>query len=163
MNDPTHPAAEGNESGVQCPFPLRVRYHESDQMGVVHHAVYVTWFEAARVEAMRSLGIDYAELERAGQLLAVVDVGLRYRAAVRFGDDVEIESWVAERDRVRVRIEYVVWRREQGGQRTLACTGHTLLAHVDSALKPRRIPASLAQALDRWRRPADGSALPLAQ
>jgi acyl-CoA thioester hydrolase len=115
-----------------------VRYHESDQMGVVHHSNYICWFELARTEMMRAHGLDYAALERSGSLLAVVDVGLRYLAPARFGDEVVIESWISEVERVRVRFDYAV----KGGDaaETLLCRGHTLLACVDRSLVPRRIP-----------------------
>lgn len=125
-----------------------VRYHETDQMGVVHHSNYICWFELGRTEMMRAHGLDYAALERGGSLLAVVDVGLRYLAPARFGDEVVIESSITEVERVRVRFEYAV-RRVAGdgggdgdgdGEGTLLCRGHTLLACVDRQLVPRRIP-----------------------
>jgi len=115
-----------------------VRYHESDQMGVVHHSNYVCWFELARTEMMRAHGFDYAALERSGSLLAVVDVGLRYLAPARFGDEVVIESWISELERVRVRFDYAV--RSGDAAARILCRGHTLLACVGRDLVPRRIP-----------------------
>ncbi len=118
-----------------------VRYHETDQMGVVHHSNYIRWFELGRTEMMKAHGFDYAALEREGCLLAVVDVGLRYLAPARFGEEVVIDSWIAEVERVRVRFEYVV-RRADGAEAPL-CRGHTLLASVDRTLVPRRIPEAV--------------------
>ncbi len=118
-----------------------VRYHETDQMGVVHHSNYVCWFELGRTEMMKAHGLDYAELERSGCLLAVVDVGLRYVAPARFGDEIVIESRVAEVERVRVRFEYAVRRADAAG--TLLCRGHTLLAGTDRGLRPRRLPEAV--------------------
>jgi acyl-CoA thioester hydrolase len=132
-----------------------VRYHESDQMGVVHHSNYVCWFELARTEMLRAHGIDYAAVERDGCLLAVVEVGLRYHAPARFGDEVVIESWVAEVERVRLRIEYAVRRDDAAG--TLLCRGHTLLAAVDRELAPRRLPEELRAKLQALAGPRSAS------
>lgn len=117
-----------------------VRYHETDQMGVVHHSNYICWFELGRTEMMRAHGFDYAALERDGCLLAVVDVGLRYLAPARFGEEIRIETWIAEVERVRVRFEYAVRRGDGADGGALLCRGHTLLASCDRALKPRRLP-----------------------
>ncbi|MBL8840126.1 MAG: acyl-CoA thioesterase [Planctomycetes bacterium] len=118
-----------------------VRYHETDQMGVVHHSNYIRWFELGRTEMMKAHGFDYAALERDGCLLAVVDVGLRYLAPARFGEEVTIDSWIAEVERVRVRFEYLVRRVDAAA--TPLCRGHTLLASVDRALVPRRLPEAV--------------------
>ncbi|MBM4016284.1 MAG: acyl-CoA thioesterase [Planctomycetes bacterium] len=118
-----------------------VRYHETDQMGVVHHSNYICWFELGRTEMMKAHGLDYAELERAGCLLAVVDVGLRHVAPARFGDEIVVETTIAEVERVRVRFEYAV--RRVDGAATLLCRGHTLLAGTDRQLRPRRLPEAV--------------------
>jgi len=115
--------------------PLHVRYHETDQMGVVHHANYVNWFELGRTEFMRAHGLDYAEMERRGVLLAVADVGLTYLKPARFGELVTVESRLSSVERVRVLFEYEVKRGAD-----LLCRGHTLLACVGRDLKPQRIP-----------------------
>jgi len=115
--------------------PLHVRYHETDQMGVVHHSNYVNYFELGRTEFMRAHGLDYAEMERRGVLLAVADVGLTYLKPARFGDLLVIESRLCSVERVRVLFEYEVKRADE-----VLCRGHTLLACVGRDLKPRRIP-----------------------
>ena len=117
---------------------VSVRYHESDQMGVVHHAVYVHYFEVARTTFMAEVGLDYAAMERRGVLLAVVDVGLRYLAPARFGDELIVETVVRKADRVRVRFDYRVLSDEE--QPRLLCEGHTLLACVNRDLRPQRLP-----------------------
>jgi acyl-CoA thioester hydrolase len=65
---------------------IRVRYGESDQMGVAHHAAYVTWFEECRIEMMRSLGVSYRALEERGVLMPVIELSVRYRRSLRFDD-----------------------------------------------------------------------------
>ena len=115
-----------------------VRYNETDQMGVVHHSEYVNYFELGRTEMMKQYGLDYAAMERRGVLLAVIEVGVRYLKPARFGDELLIETWVAEVERVRVRFEYAV--RRAGEPEALLCRGHTVLACVDPQLAPRRLP-----------------------
>jgi len=70
---------------------FRVRFAETDQMGVAHHSAYVVWLEAARVEWMRDRGLSYAELEASGVSMAVSGLELRYRRAARFDDVLRIE------------------------------------------------------------------------
>lgn len=82
---------EGHGGGsVRVTLPVEVRYAETDQMGVVHHAVYVVWMEAARVEFLRRLGMPYHELERSGIRLPVVELGVTYRAPASFGQVVAV-------------------------------------------------------------------------
>jgi acyl-CoA thioester hydrolase len=75
---------------------LEVRYAETDQMGVVHHAAYVVWMEAARVEFLKRIGSPYHELERSGVRLPVVELGVTYRAPAAFGQVVEVSCEVQE-------------------------------------------------------------------
>jgi acyl-CoA thioester hydrolase len=75
---------------------LRVRFAETDQMGVAHHAAYVVWLEAARVEWMRERGLSYRELEDDGISMAVSSLRVRYRRAVRFDDLVTVQCRLAE-------------------------------------------------------------------
>jgi acyl-CoA thioester hydrolase len=81
---------------------LRVRYGETDQMGIVYHPVYLMWCEIGRTEYMRQLGMPYASLEARGTLLAVADASLRYHAPARYDDMIRIETiraHAAHRDR----------------------------------------------------------------
>ena len=119
--------------------PLRVRYCETDQMGVTHHGVYIQYFELARTDMMREHGLSYADMERRGLLLAVIDMGLQYRAPSRYDEPLCVETRLTEAGRVRVRFDYEV-RREDESQ-SLVCSGHTVLACVRKDLSPQRIPA----------------------
>jgi acyl-CoA thioester hydrolase len=84
---------------------------------------------------MRAHGLEYAEMERRGILLAVVDVALRHLKPARFGDELVVETRIAEVERVRVRFEYEVKRGDE-----VLCRGHTLLACVGRDLVPFRLP-----------------------
>ncbi len=72
----------------------RVRYKETDQMGIAHHSNYIVWFEIGRTDLCRATGFSYREIEERGRLLVVVEVGCRYRAPFRYDDEVVIRTWV---------------------------------------------------------------------
>src|SRR5262245_17948535 len=120
---------------------VRARYGETDQMGVVYHANYIPYFEIGRTELMRSSGIRYADMERAGYSLTVVDVAARYLAPARYDDLLAIRTQLADSSGVRVRFEYRILRvAEPTEDETLLCEGHTTLACIDRQGKPRRLP-----------------------
>ncbi len=115
----------------------RVRYRECDPMGVVYHAHYIDYFEAARTEALREMGMSYKELEASGVIMPVVDLAVRYRRPARYDDVLEITCSFSEVPTMRLRIEYEV-RRE--GEPEVLATGHVTLCFVDVA-RGRPIPA----------------------
>lgn len=116
---------------------LRVRYAETDQMGVVYHANYVVWMEVARVEALRSIGLVYAAMEADGLMVAVLGVELEYKAAARYDDLVAVTARVVQVQSRMMAIEYEM-RREADG--TLLATGKTRHLFVTKDLKPTRLP-----------------------
>ena len=95
---------------VSLPVPLRVRYAETDQMGVVHHAVYPVWFEAARTELSRAVGLPYTEWERRGVFLMVSEVHCRYRRPALYDEEVTVWVRVSEVSSRRVVFTYLVAR-----------------------------------------------------
>ncbi len=123
----------------------RVRYPETDRMGIAHHAHYLVWFELARTEWMREMGIPYLELEERDQtFLPVVEVGVAYHAPARYDDVVRISASLGWLRRVRMKLDYSV-RRERDG--LLLATGFTVHAAVDGQGKPRRLPPRLVRGL----------------
>ena len=122
----------------------RVRYPETDRMGVAHHSHFPVWFELGRTEWMRAIGCPYGEMEdRDGVFFPVVDLGVRYLRSARYDQLLEIETCLASMKGVRVRFEYVI-RDEYGS--TLA-TGHTVHASVDPNGKPRRLTGPIRERL----------------
>lgn len=115
---------------------LRVRYAETDQMGVAHHASYLVYFEEARTRMMASLGCSYAELESAGYGLPVRRVELRYRSSARYDEELAVLTRLGELRPASIRFEYEI--RSCAEQRLVA-TGWTELACVDLRSAPRRI------------------------
>ena len=124
---------------------LRVRFGETDLMGIVHHASYLGYVEAGRVEYLRRRGADYRTLTETGFHMPVVEARLRYRKPARFDDLLVVEARLAAFTRVTVRFDYRVVRpKEAAGDEELLAEGHTLLACVDDGHVPRRIPAEVA-------------------
>jgi acyl-CoA thioester hydrolase len=101
---------------------FRVRYQETDQMGVVHHSVYLIWFEVGRTEWMREKGLAYRECERKGWLLPVVESGVKYLSSSQYDDLIEVETVYTQEKCAVFRFDYIV--RRQGDQKMLA-TGFT--------------------------------------
>ena len=124
---------------------LRVRYAETDRMGIVYYANYLVWCEVGRVEFMRALGGSYAALESQGYGLAVAEATVRYLAPARFDDLVRIETTlIAVRSRA-VTFDYVILHAETG---TRLATAHTALVSVDAAGKPTAMPAEFRARLE---------------
>ncbi|MCX7600532.1 MAG: acyl-CoA thioesterase [Meiothermus sp.] len=123
-------------------LPLTVRYAETDAMGVVHHSSYVVWLEAARVEWLEQIGLPYPQIEAQGLAFAVIELGLIYRNPARFGDRVEVETWLSQASSRTLRYEYRVWRGE-----TLLAEGFTRHLCQDARGRAVRIPPGIADHL----------------
>lgn len=91
---------------------LRVRYAETDAMGIVHHAVYPVWMELGRSDLLRQMGESYSAWEAQGVFLAVADLRVRYRAPARYDELVVVRTWVKEAGRRKVVFAYEVLRDE---------------------------------------------------
>jgi acyl-CoA thioester hydrolase len=91
---------------------LRVRYAETDAMGIVHHAVYPVWMELGRSDFLRELGHSYAEWERRGVMMSVAELRVRYRAPARYDELVEVRTRLKEAGRRKVVFAYVILRDE---------------------------------------------------
>ncbi len=123
---------------------LRVRYAETDQMGVAWHGSYFAWFEVGRTDLLRERGMTYRELERQQLFLPVIEAHASYERPARYDDLLEVRTRVASHSGARVSFEYEVIG--EGGGPPLA-TGSTTHALVDGRGKPRRLPAELRRLL----------------
>jgi acyl-CoA thioester hydrolase len=118
----------------------RVRYVETDQMGVVYHANYLVYFELGRTEYMREIGIPYAAVEKEGLFFAVSEAQCTFRASARYDDLVVVRTRVSELTAVRLTFAYEV--RNEGGR--LLADGSTVLVCLSREGRPTRIPDTLA-------------------
>lgn len=116
---------------------IRVRYKETDQMGVVYHANYLVWFEVGRTSLIRDLGYSYNQLEAKGILLPVVDVGAQFRQSARYDDVVIVETSINEVGPSKVVFQYSI-RRKMDQQ--LLATGHTKHLWVSKEMRRVRLP-----------------------
>lgn len=112
-------------TATQTGLKLRVRFAETDAMGVAHHSAYVAWLEAARVEWLRERGVLYSDIEASGTNLAVSALSIHYRAGVRFDDEIEIDTTLTEARSRRFRYEYTLIRVSDGSKVAEAETVHT--------------------------------------
>lgn len=124
---------------------LRVRYAETDQMGVVYHANYLAWCEVGRTEFIRERGMTYAELERAGTGLAVVDATLRFHAPARYDDVIRITTTLADLKSRTMRFDY---RIEQAATGARLVTASTTLVGLGPDGRVTALPARLRERLE---------------
>ena len=141
---------EGSEARVY-ETSFRVRYAETDQMGVVYHSNFVIWFEVGRVEMLRQLGFTYREMEKQDEThIAVVDMRCRYKAPAHYDDMVTIRTRLVNVRDSLLHFAYEIVRAEDG---TLLAEGETVHIVVDSEFKrmplPQRYLSSFLEAAGR--------------
>ncbi len=122
---------------------VRVRYAETDQMGVVYHANYLIWFEVGRVEFIRQLGLDYKRMEiEEGCGIAVVEATARYRAPAKYDDELVVETTLLAARGAVIRFGYKVRRVEDA---LLLCEGTTAHVVVGKDMKKQPLPQKYAE------------------
>ena len=121
-----------------CEVKIRVRYAETDQMGVVYHANHFVWFEVGRVELLRQLGFSYREMEQDdGCCITVVEARCRYKAPVRYDEEILIRTRLEHVRESLVRFAYQLFRENDG---LLLAEGETTHVVTDAELNKRTIP-----------------------
>jgi acyl-CoA thioester hydrolase len=125
---------------------LRVRYAETDQMGVVYHANYLAWCEVGRTEYIRTSGMSYREMEEAGVQLAVSDLEMRFHAPARYDDVVRVETHLTDVRSRTVTFDYVVVKADTGSR---LVSVRTRLISLDRAGRPTAMPPQVRELLAR--------------
>ncbi len=120
---------------MQHETEIEVRYHETDGQAIVHHSIYFQYFELARVEMLKSIGHDYADLERDGIHLVVHSISCRYHLPAKFGDVLTIATTVERATTARIDHSYRVLRED-----ALVAEGNSTIACVNSEGIVQRIP-----------------------
>ena len=126
MQKPAYPTHE---------IQVRVRYQETDQMGIVYHGNYFTFFEIGRTEFLRSLGYNYREMETEGAFAVVVKAECSYHKGAKYDDLLTIKTTIKRITRVKIEYEHHIYRDTE-----LLVTGHITLAFVDADGKIRTVP-----------------------
>jgi len=121
-------------------YQTRVRYGETDRMGISYYANYLVWFEAARTEYFRELGLVYTEFEKKGIFLPVAEAHCRYIAPTSYDDQITVRTSVSQMRQSSIRFEYQAF--VEGRQQPVA-TGYTVHVFSGKNLKPMRIPQEL--------------------
>lgn len=132
---------------------FRVRYSETDQMGTFYNSRALEWFECGRTELLRALGLPYAEMERRGVLLPVVEAHVEFRGRARYDDLLRMRSCVTWIGKVRLRFEHEIVRADTGDP---IAAGYTIHAVTDASGKPIRPPAWLCALVQRTPGPVTG-------
>jgi acyl-CoA thioester hydrolase len=129
--------------------PVRVRYAETDQMGIVYYANYLVWFEIGRVEVLRTLGLSYRELETEfGCILPVIEATCRYRSPARYDDEILIETRPSLLRGSVLKFAYRILRKEaNGAEPALLAEGETVHVVCDPQLNKKPLPEQHAHAL----------------
>jgi acyl-CoA thioester hydrolase len=119
---------------------FRVRYAETDQMGVVYHTNYLVWCEVGRTDFIRARGMSYADMERSGVGLAVSELTARFHAAARYDDAIRVRTTLAEIRSRGITFDYLITDVASGRR---LVTARTALVSIDSAGRPTALPASV--------------------
>ena len=131
-----------SESAHEIEF--RVRYAETDQMGVVYHANYLVWCDMGRTDFIRRCGVSYADMERGGISLAVSELSARYHAAARYDDVIRVRTALGDVRSRMISFDYVISNATTGKRLVSA---HTVLISLDRGGKPVALPPELRQLL----------------
>lgn len=142
----TAPRATADKSAGQAArrTRVRVRYADTDQMGVVYYANYLIWFEVARTEWLRDGGWTYREMEASGISLPVIEAHCEYRQPARYDDEIEIRTTATVVTPVRIRFDYEAWKVSED---TLSAAGHTIHAALGPDGRPRKLPGRVLEIL----------------
>ena len=131
-------------------YPILVYPHHTDYAGIVWHGIYLTWMEEARVECLRSIGIDFADLVALGCDLPVVDLSIRYRQSLRMGESAIVKTRTIEMEGVRIVWEYEI---QSADRKIIYLTGMVTLVAVDleKGKIMRQLPTTVKDALVKMR------------
>lgn len=123
---------------------VRVRYAETDKMGVVYYANYLVWFEVGRTDWLRDRGWSYRAMEEEGIQLPVIEAHCEYRQGARYDDDIDVRTTARKLSAVRLQFDYELIRRADAA---LLATGYTVHATIDRLGRPTRMPDRIQELL----------------
>jgi len=121
---------------------VRVRYADTDKMGVAYNSIYLIWFEVGRTELLRNVGFTYHDIEKFGIRLPVIEAGIKYLKPAYYDDVLSIKTMPGRKTRLRMRFEYQVWRNDEK-----LTTGFTEHVFTNENLYPTKPPKELNKLL----------------
>lgn len=125
---------------------IRVRYSETDQMGFAYYGNYASWYEVGRVEALRTLGLSYREMEEQGTMLPVLTLNVKYRKPAKYDDEIQVDTIITELPSRKITFDYKLYCDDE-----LINQGNTELVFIDKATgRPTRCPEILLEALSPY-------------
>ena len=119
-------------------YTVRVRYSETDQMGVVYHGNYAAYFEMGRVEWLRNMGLSYKWMEENGVMLPVVSLTMNYKRPARYDDLITVKTILKSQTSVKIEFDYEIYNEKQ----ELLTIAHSVLVFVDMKTGRPRLPPS---------------------
>lgn len=122
---------------------ITVRYAETDAMGVVHHAVYPVWFEIARTDYIKAIGLSYSEMEKGGVMLPVTAITVKYRLPAKYDDRLIVTAKVTRLSPARVEFAYKVTRKDDGELLTEGTSSHAFVSSTN--FKPLNFKAAMPE------------------
>lgn len=123
---------------------IEVRYSETDMMGVVYHANYLPWLELGRTNLLKEQGITYSQMEKAGYLLPVIEILMKYRRPATYDDKVVIKTIMKDRAYAKIRLDYELFKEDE-----LIATGHSVHAFMNKTGQPIKAPRHFLDALNQ--------------
>ena len=125
---------------------IRVRYSETDQMGVVYHGNYAQFFEIGRTEWLRSMGVTYKYMEKTGIMLPVISLSCNFKKSALYDDELTVTTYLKKTPSVKIEFDYEITNQNN----ELICTGNTILAFINSETKkPMRCPDYILKKIDQ--------------
>ena len=132
------------ETGTTSTTQVRVLYVDTDRMGVVYHGTYFRWFETSRASFMRRRGAPYADIEKGGLYLPIIEAHAEYIKPARYDELLDVETWISSLGRAQLAFAYCISRDDD-----VLVRGYTRHAAVDRKGRPTRLPKDIVQALSR--------------
>lgn len=128
--------------GRYTEYERRINYYETDKMGIVHHSNYIRFFEEARLDMMKKVGLDYFKMEEAGIIIPVLFVDCKYIKALHFNEDIVIQTKLTKYNGIKMEVAYEVYRKESDAVCTRGTTGHCFLT---PDMKPIRMKKEFSE------------------
>jgi acyl-CoA thioester hydrolase len=129
----------GTEEPIHIvPYERRAQYHETDQMGIIHHSNYVKWMEEARLNLMDQIGLNYKQMETMEIISPVLSIEVNYRSMVHFDDVVLIETKLVKYNGIKMEVEYTMYDKETGEVRCTAKSSHCFLNRSGKPISLKR-------------------------